>query len=436
MVRPRLDAVRRSRRARSRPPARSARTRGTPRRRPRRRTCGSCGRRRWMLAVGADVDRGVRDALVALAALGDRAGDEVDRRARARVSRAQRDRPAVEGLGAGERSRLTRRGCRAARAAPPARRRRRRRRARGAPPTRGCDPRVVRRLQLNGGGPHVTLLPERLTDQSIWSVLRAHARPPSARRRRARARSAAAAERACRRCARPAAEALALRGRVPAGPDAVRGRRARGRRAAALVGRRAAGRDAVRGQPRRRAERGACACAACSTWSSTRPPAWRWSRRTAARTSGRASRRPCRCAGTVRAAGRAWRARRRRRLRRRVGRLPRAAHAPGAGRPASGATEDGRARGVEPGRRRARRAVGRASAPSGSTASRARFRRRSSRRTSSRVGGLGFREWSARESRTEPAADAQQLPAAFRRVQRRAAGRFAPRRGLWGDGGA
>ncbi len=52
------------------------------------------------LAVGADVHRRVRDALVALAALGDRAGDEVDAELARELARP-RDRAAVERLGAG-----------------------------------------------------------------------------------------------------------------------------------------------------------------------------------------------------------------------------------------------------------------------------------------------------------------------------------------------
>ena len=68
---------------------------------------------------------------------------------------------------------------------------------------------------------------------------------------RARAGPAAAA-RADAAAARPAAaEAVALRGRVRARADAVRGQRARRRGAAALVGGGAAGRAAVRGAARR-----------------------------------------------------------------------------------------------------------------------------------------------------------------------------------------
>ena len=54
----------------------------------------------------------------------------------------------------------------------------------------------------------------------------------------------------------------------------------------------------------------------------------------------------------------------------------------------------------------------------------------------SSVGGLRFREWSARESSLNLVADAQPLPATFWRVQRGAPGRFAPRRGPRRDGGA
>ena len=122
----------------------------------------------------------------------------------------------------------------------------------------------------------------------------------------ARARSAAASEPHGAAARRPAAEALALRGRVPAGRDAVRGRRARGGRAAALVGRRAAGRDAARGHAAASSvERRARARARRA-----RPRARRGRRRRgrlAARplaTSGRASRRArARCA--ARARGRA-----------------------------------------------------------------------------------------------------------------------------------
>jgi hypothetical protein len=51
------------------------------------------------LAVGADMDRGVRELVAALAALDDRAGDEVDPELARRVARP-RDRRAVERLGA------------------------------------------------------------------------------------------------------------------------------------------------------------------------------------------------------------------------------------------------------------------------------------------------------------------------------------------------
>ena len=91
-------------------------------------------------------------------------------------------------------------------------------------------------------------------------------------------------------------------------------------------------------------------------------------------------------------------ARRRRRLRRRVGRVPRPAHGLAmVGRPRAGPRTGGAWRGTWSTGCTTRRR--RASAPSGSTASPARFRTRSLRRTSARSAGLRFREWSARESR-------------------------------------
>ena len=95
---------------------------------------------------------------------------------------------------------------------------------------------------------------------------------PVPRPRRVRAARPAAAAGADAAAARgPAAEALALPRRLPAGPDAVRGRRPRGRRAAALVGGGAAGRHAARGHAAASSSaRAARACAACSTSSSTR----------------------------------------------------------------------------------------------------------------------------------------------------------------------
>src|SRR3954447_23820653 len=104
--------------------------------------------------------------------------------------------------------------------------------------------------------------PERLTDQSIWSVLAGHARSPRARRRRAGAgpETPTAPHGALPRG--PPAQALALRGGLPPRRHALHRRRARGGNPAALVGRGAARRDARRGQrrdprrPRRRDARG------------------------------------------------------------------------------------------------------------------------------------------------------------------------------------
>ena len=133
-----LDAVRGRGDARPRRPAPRARTRGRSCRRPRRRTGGSCGRRRGRSPSGPKCTRGV-----ASRARRPRRARRSSRRrgrcpARARSPRAQRQRGAVERLGAG--GGLLRRAEHGPllRAARRARRPRRRRRGRAGRPSRGC----------------------------------------------------------------------------------------------------------------------------------------------------------------------------------------------------------------------------------------------------------------------------------------------------------
>ena len=113
------------------------RIRGRRCRRPRRRRGGSCGTSRD-LAVGADVDARVAELRLALDALGDRAGDQVD--AELAGDRAgPRDRRAVERLSAcaevlsGRARSTSPAAARAALRGPP-------HRERGDPPSRGCEP--------------------------------------------------------------------------------------------------------------------------------------------------------------------------------------------------------------------------------------------------------------------------------------------------------
>src|SRR5918998_864421 len=208
------------------------------------------------------------------------------------------------------------------------------------------------------------LLPLSLTDQSIWSVLRAHVPTPRSRPGGARARPAAASRADGAAPPRAAAQALALRGRLRARADALRGRRARGGRAAALVGGGAPGRDAAGADDRaaRRPLPGAGLDPRHRAAGPHRAHAGRIGRRggrVAARRrmdlDPQAGRRAGARAGRGPRAGMADR--RAARLRRRLGRLPRAPHAlavVGGGRPGAG----GRGGGLEPRGRGARRCAG------------------------------------------------------------------------------
>ena len=283
---------------------------------------------------------------------------------------------------------------------------------------------VVGRVELDCGGPHRSS--PRLTDQSIWSVLRRDAGP---------------FPRAAPRCAAlglplPPARMPPLRRGRPLkrwryvgvyrpDADAVRRRRARRRRAAALVGRGAAGRRAARAddaRPGRRRcssraragrERGASRSSSRSRSRrrvevvSPHGRSWIWT----AKQRRRAVR------GRVEPRARELRARRRRRLHRRVGRLSRAPHrvalvgrrrprrrrAPGGWNLVDGvhdAADGERADGVD--RRRAAR---------GGAARRSRADL--SRRRRARASASGRRARSARDR----GYCAQPLPAAVRRVR-------------------
>ena len=186
---------------------------------------------------------------------------------------------------------------------------------------------------------------------------------------------------------RPPAEALALRGALPARLHGLHGRRARGRHARSAGGRwrcrtarprmdragaaastlaRARARGGRRGEHRPRTERG---------------PGVEVVSPSGGAGSGRASRRRVRARGLVRVRRARVGGGRRRGLRRRVRRLPRAAHGLAlVGRASAGRCRRAR-RGLEPRGRRARRAPP-ASAPSGWTASPPRCGRSSSRTTS------------------------------------------------------
>ena len=135
-----------------------------------------------------------------------------------------------------------------------------------------------------------------------------------------------------------------------------------------------------------------------STWSSTRPMAWRSCPVTAAPTSGRASR-PAWVSGPACRSPAGMGACRRGGLHRRLRRLPRPPY-PLALVGRGGPGRDGRARGLEPGGGGARRPPSRASGRCGSTATPVKPSRSPSPPTSRAVGGLRFRAWSERADRT------------------------------------
>ena len=242
------------------------------------------------------------------------------------------------------------------------------------------------------------------------------------RRRRRGARSADCLRAAWRRCARGRPlKRWRYVGVVRARRDAVRGRCAR-RPACRSAGGPSRCRTArcSRGRVASGATPGACTCAACSTWSSTGPAGVevRLAARPLVRVDAQAGA-PVHVRGTRARRRPDVRAGRRRRLRRRLRRLPRAAHrlaVVGGDRP-----RGRRARGgLEPGGRRARRAREQRAHACGSTACRAGGAAAGVRRRPVRVSATSsFREWSAREVEPEPPGDAEPLPAAVRRVQRR-----------------
>ena len=210
----------------------------------------------------------------------------------------------------------------------------------------------------------------------------------------ARAGPAAAARPHAGAARRRPAQALALRGRLRAGADALRGRRPRRRRAAALVG----GRRCRTARLFEGARRDPPARSIGSTLDegtgvevvSPHGRSYIWTRKQAGRRGARAR---CgwaaaSCASTARSASSTSPPATTRGT-------PR-----GAGRPGIGVARDGRRGGLEPGRRRARRAARRASARCGSTASRTRWSRWSSPPTCRRWAGCASREWSAREDHT------------------------------------
>ena len=205
----------------------------------------------------------------------------------------------------------------------------------------------------------------------------------------------------------PAAQALALRGALPARPDGLRGRRARGRAAAALVGawrcRTApspsaptAGRGGVDLSPGRARVDADGVSVDLDVRRGRR--AWRWPRRAGAPGSGRASRRRCACAGTcasASASGR-WTATRA------SWTTPPAttsATPSGAGRRASGARSTG-ARWPGTWWTACTTRPSRASARSGWTASPPRSPPVAFADDLSRVGDLEFTPWCAREDHT------------------------------------